>query len=152
MNIINCISRRAPNCISVTERAMELEQKPKCSSWVDESSYHGPVHVRLCHSIHTKLLQRQPYMYDCHIYIQTKKHILLMVIFNLTKKTISVLNTWRALLWITHAHYPIIVKSNILAVLMIMIIIIMNASIINFTLSPHPSDPSRFGGPATHHT
>ena len=54
---------------------MELEQKPKCSSSADESSYHGPKHVRLCHSIHTKLLQRQPYMYDCHIYTRTKKHI-----------------------------------------------------------------------------
>ena len=32
MNIINSIPRRAPKCISTTERAMELELKPKCGS------------------------------------------------------------------------------------------------------------------------
>ena len=32
MNIINSVPRRAPKCISAMERAMELEQKPKCSS------------------------------------------------------------------------------------------------------------------------
>ena len=31
MNIINFTQRRAPKCISVTERVMELEQRPKCS-------------------------------------------------------------------------------------------------------------------------
>ena len=47
MNIINSIPRRAPKCISVKERAMELEQKPKCSSYPDESSYYGPEHATL---------------------------------------------------------------------------------------------------------
>ena len=115
MNIINSTPRRAPKSISATERAMKLEQKPKCSSRADESSYHGPEHTRLCHSIHTKFLQRQPYMYDCHIkfYAQIKKNIISLTVLvmeleqdqnvahNLTRKifqTISILKTWRALL------------------------------------------------------
>ena len=47
MNIINFTQRRAPKYISATERAIELEQKPKCSSRADESSYHGPEHATL---------------------------------------------------------------------------------------------------------
>ena len=35
MNIINSIPRHAPKCILATERAIELEQKPKCSSLAD---------------------------------------------------------------------------------------------------------------------
>ena len=53
MNIINYTSARRLSIISITERAMELEQKPERSLYSDKSSYHGSEHVTLYLDYHS---------------------------------------------------------------------------------------------------
>ena len=61
MNIINSTPRRAQKCISLTERAMELEQKPDSYLYPDEHATlyldHTIAHIKIDNSHVSSLLK-----------------------------------------------------------------------------------------------